>query len=522
MRFGFASGSGVLLLCLNACVAVDHKKQLVEDGSETGGATGAGGSSAGGSKGAGGAHSSGGKGNAGGSGAGGVGGAGDDGGVPTSTVPVLKSLTAHVTGRAGEGVTVSVEGEDGDKDVIFLGAQWQDADGNPVVAFDSNWDGIPDTDKARVFFDKSVSGQATFDATITAPAFMVDHPRATTLVAHLEDAAGQQSDDLTAEIAPQGTKRSKEACDPAIVDDRCDVGLACIGDDPVCKAADPPTIEELAYVRGADGPHLLVSGTDAADDITTLKLEFLSKTNTPISVDLNGDQVPDSATFDLGVVNTSKDGVYFVNNLFGLGFDKTVPRVAVTPVDGQANKGTRKLVDVADPPSRAVGQSCDPRGFNVCSATGGCAESTTSDASACVTATSLRTDACTSGAELNPDKGALSAFGRADGPSLWDPPPGCAPVLAANRPEGVVRLHLENDVTQLTVSSALAETAFNTVLYVLPACEAKGTAALGCNDDTDGISSTVVLTNVSAGDYIVVIDSDRAVGGGFGVSITVE
>jgi len=83
-----------------------------------------------------------------------------------------------------------------------------------------------------------------------------------------------------------------------------------------------------------------------------------------------------------------------------------------------------------------------------------------------------------------------------------------------------VMLKVDHDVSSLTVSTATPETDFDTVLYVLPACASSSSQALGCNDDTQGYSSTVTLTNVPAGTYVVVVDSASSRTGHFGLSVS--
>jgi hypothetical protein len=132
---------------------------------------------------------------------------------------------------------------------------------------------------------------------------------------------------------------------------------------------------------------------------------------------------------------------------------------------------------------------------------------------------SLQTSKC-SGAAVAVTTGALAAWGAARGTSLWDPPPGCALVSEVGHPESLVTLTLASAVSTLTVSTAMPETNFDTVLYVLPGCPSTSSQALGCNDDTQGYSSTVTLTNVAAGSYTIVVDSATSQAGQFGLSVT--
>jgi hypothetical protein len=146
----------------------------------------------------------------------------------------------------------------------------------------------------------------------------------------------------------------------------------------------------------------------------------------------------------------------------------------------------------------------------------------TAAANSCVAVSKLQANACSTAPTLDPAKSRLTAFGRAEGVSLWDPPPGCGQTSAVSRPEGVVRLHLGAAAPHLTITTALPETNFDTVLYLLPACAPAPLASAPCNDDTDGYTSTISADSVAAGDYLIVVDSSQATGGGFGLSVTLN
>ena len=118
--------------------------------------------------------------------------------------------------------------------------------------------------------------------------------------------------------------------------------------------------------------------------------------------------------------------------------------------------------------------------------------------------------------------GQLAAWGLVQGTSLWDPPAGCALASEVGHPETVLSLKLTQNVNTLTLSTAMPETDFDTILYVLPSCATSSATALGCNDDTQGYSSTLTLTNVAAGTYYVVVDSANSQAGHFGLSISTQ
>jgi hypothetical protein len=533
--------SVALSLALGGCISVDHApKQAGGDGAAAGagsGGAGAGGRSSGSGGrapggGSGGASSAGGKSGAGGrSGAGGAAGNGgasaggaDAGSLPppSNTTPAADLLDVHVTGREGEDVTFTVSGTDAEGDVLFLSVEFRDASGKPTLVFDTHWDGVADSAADRLLFDRSLLGQPRFTGTVSLPGFVAKWPDAVQVAVHLEDAAGHASPDQTLPIGQQAVRKAGDGCDPVLVLDRCESGLSCGGDPAACQAGVAPDITDIGYFPSPDGPRLFVAGKDADDDVATLHLEFLSSTGSPVPVDVNGDQIVDGSTWDLDVYGASKGGAFFYVDQLGLGFDAKAPSLAVTPTDGAANAGARKTVKIGAPASRADGQPCDPRGFDSCPSLDVCAPGIAGDKSLCSTISSRRKGLCADAPVIDTGTNVLSAYGRAMGASVWDPPVGCAPTFAIDRPEGVVRLHLAGDAPHLTITTALPETRFDTVVYLLPSCDTAATAATACSDDDRGTSSTVTADGVKAGDYVIVVDSAHALGGSFGVSVSVK
>jgi hypothetical protein len=67
-------------------------------------------------------------------------------------------------------------------------------------------------------------------------------------------------------------------------------------------------------------------------------------------------------------------------------------------------------------------------------------------------------------------------------------------------------------------------TSFDTVLYAMPGCPNDNADALGCSDDVPmgAGASELVLENLPAGDYVVVIDSFDPMGGNFELHAIIE
>jgi hypothetical protein len=72
----------------------------------------------------------------------------------------------------------------------------------------------------------------------------------------------------------------------------------------------------------------------------------------------------------------------------------------------------------------------------------------------------------------------------------------------------------------ITLTTSSPGTDFDTVLYVLDGCPETSAAALACNDDDVPPMSRVVLRDVEAGDYFVVVDALTREGGSFTLSVT--
>jgi hypothetical protein len=257
----------------------------------------------------------------------------------------------------------------------------------------------------------------------------------------------------------------------------------------------------------------------------TLHIEFLDATGQPINVDINNDMtlVP---SFDTAPTNLSSLGSFFSFNRSAVGFDTLVPKVRATPQDFAGHAGAPVVAAVSTVLQSANGVGCDARGFTGCIPADVCSPGLPVVLSKCTNANAARTIKCGADTKLDPAKGASIAVGVIEGVSLWDPPAGCTNPENTSRPEAAVALHLSSAVPTLTVTTERPETQIDTVLYVLPGCPNDSSTALDCNDDdhdfTVGYASKVVLSNVPAGDYTIVIESGQMAGGGFGLSVSTQ
>jgi hypothetical protein len=202
-------------------------------------------------------------------------------------------------------------------------------------------------------------------------------------------------------------------------------------------------------------------------------------------------------------------------------FTQSVAKITATAYDALGNAGSTVAATLSAQPLSPSAQTCDPHGLVGCYQGYACSPGIMGVKNLCGGLAALQATKCAAAPHASND-GVLAGWGSAAGASLWDPPAGCAFGSETNRPESLVALTLSRAVSTLTLSTALPETTFDTVLYVLPTCATTSSTALGCNDDADGFASTLTLQDVAAGTYYVVVDSATDEGGQFGLSLSAQ
>jgi hypothetical protein len=432
----------------------------------------------------------------------------------------LESVTGHVMGRFGRDVRFVVEGTLPEGQLASLALRFESSSGSPTDVFDSNFDGVLDSPEGRVAFDAPIT-EESFTATVTFPG-LAELGGADVAHVSLYEVGGDSSNEIEVEIEAQSLVQLGEGCDPDFVESRCNTGLGCSGEPAQCVAPSAPTLDKVVYLKADGGPVLLARGNEPDDDLETLTLNFLNSSSQPVLVDLDGDEVPESSTLDIDVEDPMFGIPFFVRNKSAENFETTVPKIQVIAGDSNSNFSEAKTATIASPVSRSAGQSCDLLGFDQCAAQALCVTTADPYVGTCQGGTLARTTRCESAPSLDPAMGRTLAVGRTSGTSFWNAPAGCVSDVNGGHPEGIAVLTLADDVDTLTITTANPETQFDTVLYVLPACPDTLDELLGCNDDADGIASTLELTDVPAGTYLIVVDSSATGGGSFGVSVTAE
>lgn len=447
---------------------------------------------------------------------------GDTGDTSTGSAPTLLSVTANQVGATGRDLRLHVIAEDPDKNIDHLELALFDASGSPVLAFKSGLSETPDTHETPLAFDtpSQVTNKASIDASATLRAIFPDFAPAEIEIKVI-DKRGLASDSRRVDTALQTVSAFGEACDPQAVTSRCDSGLGCKAG--TCQNGAAPAITRAAYYDDAAGVRVLVTGTEPEDDLVSVKVEFLDDRSAPLMIDTNNDDVPDASSFEIDARGRSVDGAFFVRLDPSATFAAQVPQVRVTATDSRDQTSPPKVAKKAAAPVRAAGQSCDPRGFDVCNATSVCVPAATGTAWSCKAAGSLRKAACDEAPLLPTDGTPLSGF--ASGASLYDPPDLCAAGDSRGKPEGLARLVLTQPASRVLLTTALPGTSFDTVIYVYPGCGDTAAPASGCADDTaspPSPASTLLLTDLPAGSYIVVVDSWGEDGGTWSLSATLE
>jgi len=441
-----------------------------------------------------------------------------DGGV--AAAPEWVTVSAHVAGRTGRDLQLAVKGKDRNLDAVSVWVRLLDSVGGPVVGFDLNRDGSPEASEGSLPLDGKKWVSETVTATSTSRGLFATGLQVAQVGVKLVDATGLESDEQVIEVATQPVMAMGAPCDPTFVTSRCEQSLGCRGMPPLCVEGMAPAIGKLAFYRGANGPTILMEGTEPEDDLTTLRFTFQSATGQAISIDSDGDGQPDMASFDQDATSLAVDGVFFLRLQPSSTLDQQVPKLVVTPVDLAGHTGPAKTAAPSAIPVKSSGQPCDARGFDVCAPNLSCSPGIVGmTTNKCASAAPMRTSQCSAAPVLVP--GGV-VYGQAEGGSLWDAPSGCSSADPTGRPEGVVTLRLTSRVAHLTLSTIGPGTNFDSTLYVMPGCPNDNADALGCNDDfpNSAGASQLELTDVPPGDYVVVIDSFDQLGGAFELHAT--
>lgn len=443
----------------------------------------------------------------------------------------LDSVTAQVSGRRGQDLLLTVAGRDGSKRIVAVMVKVADGSGGPIAGFDSHQSGTLDADLGPATPAATLQGQAAINTTATVEgivgrlALAPGAPVVGRVMVSLRDEQGAASNEVTAQVASQPVRGAGEGCDPASLTDRCGAGLGCAGTPATCQGLGPE-ITQLAYLRTDGGPTLLVAGTAQADELASLHVDFEDASGASINVVVDpGPPAVTASGADITTNGASFNGLFVVSKQQVPGFDTLCPQIGITPTDKAGHAGATKHALPANMVTHAAGAACDLLGFNACAASLVCAPNPPPEAPTCQTLSTAQAARCAAAVTLAPTAGQpAQTFGHTAATSLWDSPRGCSGTNPTGRPEGVVKLVLAQNAALLTLSLDNPGTDFDTTMYLLPGCPLSSSSAIACDDDNGiiGVSSVLVLANVPAGTYSVVIDSFRPHGGNFQLTAAVQ
>lgn len=432
--------------------------------------------------------------------------------------PQLVSANAWRSGQVGDGVGVTLEGADPNGDVVRIGIRFLDGEGQPLACFDSDADGVPDSSEGSGRIDTPVGNKPSFVGTAWFPGILQWCPDAVRYQLWLEDAAGLSSAEIESDVMEQVELGAGAECNPTLLGSRCAEGWACMGEPPVCAATVAPGLTRLAYLQVSGAVRIAAEGTDPAQLLSRLTLDFLDGSGGPVSVDQDGDGTGDGASMDASCVDASRGGVFALNWSPTGAFAATVKRLVATPAGGGL-VGAAMDAKLTPVTTRGSGAACDYAGFDTCGTGSVCYPGIKGKVNTCVGLGAARAKQQTGISVLSPTS-KLRAAGVALGTSLWEAPAGCQPGDPEGMPEGVMLLHLVAPQPQLIVTTELPGTDFDSAVYVIKNYAAATPTVLGCNDDGPAApTSTLTLQNLAAGDYLIVVDSFRPRGGNFEVRI---
>ena len=272
-----------------------------------------------------------------------------------------------------------------------------------------------------------------------------------------------------------------------------------------------PRVDDLAFVasngEGSDGPLTRVRGVDPGGTMAGLRVELL---------DDAGEVVPFDgvASVDVRLPGEPAPGPFVATIQGSPSIAGVAAMVAVTPIDGFGRPTSRRIARLGALPARAPGAACDGDGFDTCGPAAACLASPLPAEPArrvCVDRALAWVGRYESAPRLvvTPRSAAQALLGRAEGPSLTDPPVGCVPEGRSGSAEALVRVHLPERVATLALGARGAAASIDTVISVLEGLDLEATP-LACNDDGDEASAPaarVVLHDVGPGELIVLVDS---------------
>lgn len=437
----------------------------------------------------------------------------------------LATVAAQVDGRRGERVRFTISGQQVATGLASVAITALDAAGHPLywysthrtAEFDSPtgyWvpDAIP-TDK-----------NFTLELVVPLTNALLNWGQANVALFDRRDAI---SNEILVPVQTQPVRNNGQGCDPASKTDRCAAGLECNASSSTCTGHAGPSLTQVAYLTTTNGVVMLGVGNDNADDVNGMNIKFYDAQGNPVDVDIDNDQTnPRKVSSFLETAGLgASDGVFTFAITPASTFSAVVKKVGLSPVDLVGVTGQAMTTALVSQPSRGSGQSCDIHGFDYCSGNSACSPGLPGASNTCQPIGSLQGKACSAAQVIDTSKPeSWLVTGHSQGSSLWEPPTDCIANGTTPLPETVIRLHVASKLATLKLSTDRRETQMDTALYVVSACGSASPTVLGCNDDgpAGNLTSELTLTNISAGDYYVIVDAASGGGGSFGLVASMQ
>jgi len=436
----------------------------------------------------------------------------------------LTSASARVDGRRGNRVRLSISGTQQPGALASVAVTALDASGNTLYWYSTRHDGQFDS-ATGYLVPSALPREREFQTELVVVTTNALLTWAQARVS-LYDRTDAVSNELLVAVEAQPVKNRGDSCDPSARLDRCASRLECDAASSTCVDHTGPTFTKAGYWTTNEGPVIVATGVDNADDVKEVEIGFLDGNGSPVQVNLNNDSanplMASSFVETAGIF--SSDGQLTFQITPTETFTEVVKGVTLVPVDSAGKRGDAISASLMPQPSRGSGMTCDTNGFDYCAGSSACVPGLPGANNVCQPITSVQGSKCAAAPVLDVSQPQLVVTGYNAGPSLWEPAEGCVPPIGLHNPETVIKLHVPSALNQLTLSTDRRETLIDTVLYVVSACGTSNPTILGCNDDaaSGNAASTVKLTGVAPGDYYVIVDSVLRDGGPFGLSVTAE
>ncbi len=137
-------------------------------------------------------------------------------------------------------------------------------------------------------------------------------------------------------------------------------------DDSNLATATQLQVTNAAYFSSNGGVELLLAGEVPSGELSVVHLTFFDTQGRPERVDTNGDGVPDSTSWDLPGSSYTNGQAFFVELQWDAGWGSGVFRVGAQVVDHDGDLSNTVYADLDSRPNLKLGDTCDPRGFDVC------------------------------------------------------------------------------------------------------------------------------------------------------------